>query len=137
MAAFCPANHPAVVSKRVSEGEVRDCFVLDLYRLAQFEMRGSVFDVFEHYRESDLIADVLAGDVTFDVTCPVFYTLFEAYSQGIQNDGYFERLVMRTWQQALGLQPAGAGTGAGTGTGRQKKNFLSYTRRVGSMMSLV
>lgn len=143
LSAFSPEAHPAVASKRVSVTEIHDSFILDLYRISQFETHGSVFDVFAHYLESDLIADVNCGDMTFNVTSPVFYKLYEAYSQGIQNDGYFERLLSRTWHSlGLSLRSKNGSTG-GVGSNStataaaaaaKKKNFLtsSYCRRLSS-----
>lgn len=61
-----------------------------------------IFDVFEHYLESDIIADVTCGDFDFPVTRAVFHSLYSAYGQAITNDGYFEQLVTRTWN-SLGL----------------------------------
>jgi len=125
-AAFTASAFPAVASKRVSERDMHESFILDLYRLAQYEERGEVFDVFETYLESDLVADVLCGEKDFEVSRAVFLALYDEYSQGISNDGYFEQLVTRSW---LGLA-------AGS---KQKQRMLSgsYNRRMMSNLDML
>ena len=127
MSSFSPDAHPAVVSKRVSMEDVHDSFILDLYRVTQFEMHGGVFDVFDHYFEADVIADVKSGDLTFDITAQCFYTLFESYSQSIKNDGYFVTFMRRLWH-SLDIAPS-----------VNKKNFFSssYTRRMSSSLEML
>lgn len=125
---FSSVAHPAVVSKRVSESDVHESFILDLYRLSQYEVHGHVFNVFEHYPESDLLADVFSGEKDFEVKKDVFFGIYDAYSQGISNDGYFEQLVTRSWL-SLGL----------VSNPSKQKNFLSssYKRRMNSSIDLL
>lgn len=96
---FNATSHPAVLSKRVTEAEVTGCFILDLYRLCEYERYGPDVDVFADYLESDVITDVHASEKVFYVTRTAFSFLFDCYSQSVSNDGYFEQLLMRMWEK--------------------------------------
>lgn len=97
LSAFSAHAHPVVVSNRVSEQDLCDSLILDLYKLTKVEAKGRVCDVFHDYAASDVVADVRAGEEDFAVSRSAFTMLYQCYSQGIHSDEYFRQLISRSW----------------------------------------